>query len=617
MGGIGRLLLLIVSILLIVPATVWGRATIDAQVDRTTLGATETLRLRIRISTDLADGPGDAQVQAPNLNDWEVVSQMQQQNVVNTASTQVITLTLQPRKGGRLTIGPFVLQADGKPLKTKPIAVTVTGQPTVIAPPPQQFESTPEPATPAPSASTTGLDHAPDPDAFLAWEVSKRQAWLGEQLEATLYLYVRRGLAVVQHDFGSIAIEGFWTETLQQNGRDANFVPLDGNYYVRSPVVGYRLFPLRAGTATLPSVHADLVLADRSLFGGRRTRQSRDAAPLTLEVKALPVAGQPPGFQGPAVGRVTLQTNVDRTRIQANDGVQVTVTTTVDGLIGNVPELEPTAPDWHVFPPTHTTQTGMRGGTMYGTRTSRFLLKPLKGGTLTVPEFTLPYFDPTTGTYAVATSQRMEVQVIGEPRPEAPQSAPTAASQAGGKSGANGKGNTKADADLPTLRGIRTQSSLSRSTGEPWQSPLFPLSVLLPPLLWLGLVGRQRWQLHTEAGAEGRAVRRAAQEAKKGLDRLLGGPPQREAYSEVSRLLVSFLEVRLGLTLRGLTSDAQRRRLAGAGLPADLVQGLGNELESCDFARFAPGDLRASDLQETIRRAAALTIRVDREAKTP
>ena len=61
----------------------------------------------------------------------------------------------------------------------------------------------------------------------------------------------------------------------------------------------------------------------------------------------------------------------------------------------------------------------------------------------------------------------------------------------------------------------------------------------------------------------------------------------------------------------------QRRRLLDAGLPVDLVSGITQELETCDFSRFSPGDLRLSELQEAVRRSTDLVARVDQRGGTP
>jgi hypothetical protein len=602
---------LILGWLVCLPAAGWARSTIEARIDRDAIDLTGNVRLQVEVQTDTRDGDQPGQLLAPPLDDWDVLTQLQQQSFINRASTQVLTLVLRPHRPGKLTIGPFVLEADGKRIKTKPLSITVTGQ---AAPPPTPNIVDLTGGDPG-TSSRPKLDQAPDRQAFLAWDVDKQNVWLGEQIHARLSLYVNRGLAVVDPNLRSFSTEGFWSEPLPQARPEAEQVVIGREVFIRNTLGHYRLFPLRSGAVKLPAVHADLVLGDRSLFGGRRSKQPRDAAPLTLEVRPLPTQGQPAGFTGPAVGKVMLQATVDRAQVRAETGVQLTVTTTVDGLIGNVPEPRLEAPDWHVYPATHDTQTQTRGRSAVGVRVTRMLLKPLKTGSLTIPAISLPYFDPASGSYAVATTQAQIVDVIGTVTDPAAASAPAGTAGVPSSAPASLAGGG-ADA-APTLRTIRTQSRLEPSSGPPWLHPLFPIAVLFPPLIWLGLMGWQAWRAHQAAGAEGRAIRRAGAEARRAMEKLAEGQPPREAFAELSRLLIGFLETRLGLALRGTTTDALRRRLLDAGLPVDLVSGITQELETCDFSRFSPGDLRLSELQEAVRRSTDLVARVDQRGGTP
>jgi hypothetical protein len=543
---------------------------------------------------------------------------MQQQSFINRSSSQVLTLIMRPQRPGVLTIGPFTLTADGRTQKSKPIKVTVTGQQQAApaTPPPGRVPGVEPPETPAPPAvgAADDLARAPDRSAFLRWEVDKRSAWLGEQVHAVLTLYVNRSLAIAAHDFGSINIEGFWSEALPQMRPENELVVVGGERFVRSPVATYRLFPLRAGAATLPGVRAELTLADRSLFGGRRQRAKREAEPLTVEVRALPTLGQPAGFSGPAVGRLDLKATVDRSRVQAENGVQLTVTSTVQGLIGQVPEPTLNSPEWHAYPATHDTRTTNQGHLVVGTRISRMLLKPRKTGRLTIPSIELPYFDPGLGTYAVARTAPIEVEAFG-PLAASETPTPNATAAASGPARAPGASGPALASGAPgepalALRGIRRQSDLGPVFGPAWTHPAFPALVLLPPFGWLALLGRDHLRARAAAGAGDRAARRAAAEARKAMA-AQGGHPPREAYAALGRILIEFLEARLHASVRGLTRMSLRQRLEGAGLPESLATEVADELENCEFARFSPEGDRDARLQEALRRAGELVTRID------
>ncbi|MCK6575491.1 BatD family protein [Myxococcota bacterium] len=619
MSRLGALFLLL-ALVLWPAASASAKATLTTRIDRTEIAADEHVRLQVVVETNLDDGANPGELTAPPLDDWNVVQQMQQQSFVNRSSSQILTLIMRPQRTGVLQIGPFALTADGRTQKSKPITVKVTGQARGVrsGPPPGQGFGAAPPDQPAPPdvGAIDGLARAPDRSAFLRWEVDKRSAWLGEQVHAVLVLYVNRSLAIAAHDFGSINIEGFWSEALPQARPENELVVVGGERFVRSPVATYRLFPLRAGAAALPAVRADLTLADRSLFGGRRQRAKREAEPLTVEVRALPTLGQPAGFSGPAVGRLEVKATVDRSRVQAENGVQLTVTTTVQGLIGQVPEPSLNAPEWHAYPGAHDTRTTNQGHLVVGTRISRLLLKPRKTGRLTIPALEVPYFDPGPGTYAVARTQPIEVEVFGPlAASERPATPSAAAAPSGARPPALASVPGGGDA-VPTLRGLRRQSDLGPTHGPAWTHPAFPALVFFPPLGWLALLGRDFLRARAAAGAGDRATRRAAAEARKAISSL-GGQPPREAYAALSRILLEFLETRLHASVRGLTRITLRQRLEAAGLNDALAIEVADELENCEFARFSPDGDRDARLQEALRRAGELVGRIDAAAGYP
>jgi hypothetical protein len=195
---------LILGWLVCLPAAGWARSTIEARIDRDAIDLTGNVRLQVEVQTDTRDGDQPGQLLAPPLDDWDVLTQLQQQSFINRASTQVLTLVLRPHRPGKLTIGPFVLEADGKRIKTKPLSITVTGQ---AAPPPTPNIVDLTGGDPG-TSSRPKLDQAPDRQAFLAWDVDKQNVWLGEQIHARLSLYVNRGLAVVDPNLRSFSTAG-------------------------------------------------------------------------------------------------------------------------------------------------------------------------------------------------------------------------------------------------------------------------------------------------------------------------------------------------------------------------------------------------------------------------
>lgn len=533
---------------------------LEVSVDRMEIGLQDTIQLTIRSVTQ---GFGRGNLESPLLSDWQIMGQMERTGFDGAAGVQqrVIILTLKPLKAGELTIGSFALKGPDGEAKSQPITIRIgdgnggaNGGGNGSAP----TEATPE---------------APDALAFLRWEVARTELWLGEPAEVELVLYYNRQLRVTDATAPEINLEGFWTQELQGRG-ERRLVQFGNEVFVREPLAHRLLVPIKSGALNLTGVGMRLTVAQ--VQGIRRGSQAieRQAEVVPLNVKALPEAGRPTGFKGPAVGRLQLDAGADRTQVKAADGLQLTVTTQIEGMLQNVPAVElPDLPGFRVFPPSDAEQSALQNGKLRGVRRQTWLLRPEKNGDLVIPALTLPYFDPTSGQYAIARTRPITVQATG---------AVEGAGDGAVIEARPGEGTPEA---MP-LRDVRKE--VEATVGSvPLYAGLFLGAVVVPPGLFLLLLLRDRMRHRRHRSAGSRAARKAAGQARSALDRLAraGGD---EAYGAIARTLLAYLEARFGRAFRGLTHPDIRRVLGEAGVDEATIGQLIAELEHCDFARFAP-----------------------------
>jgi hypothetical protein len=537
-------------------------APLEVSVDRMELGLQDSLQLTIRSVTQ---GFGRGNLESPLLSDWQIVGQMERTGFDGAAGVQqrVIVLTLKPLKAGELTIGSFTLKGPDGEVKSQPITIRIgngaaNGNPN---------------GNPNGSAPTEPTPEAPDALAFMRWELDRTELWLGEPTEVELVLYYNRQVRVTDATAPEINLEGFWTQELQGRG-ERRLVQFGNEVFVREPLAHRLLVPIKSGALSLAGVGMRLTLAQ--VQGNRRGSQAveRLAPEIPLNIKALPEAGRPAGFKGPAVGRLVLEAGADRTQVKAADGLQLTVTTQIEGMLQNVPVIElPDLPGFRVFPPSDAEQSAVQNGKLRGVRRQTWLLRPEKNGDLVIPSLTLPYFDPTTGQYAVARTRPINVQATG-------------AVEGGGDGPIIEAGPVEGTPAALPLRDVRKQAEAT-VTSMPIYTGLFLGAVVVPPALFLLLLLRDRMRHSRSQSAGSRAARQAAGAARKALDRLAraGGD---EAYGAIARTLLTYLEARFGRAFRGLTHPDIRRVLAQAKVDEATIGQLIAELEHCDFARFAP-----------------------------
>lgn len=590
---------LLLALVLLAPGLAAAAPSVSVRVDRESIRFGETLRVTVKVTNDLRGA--DANLEAPGFEDWNVVGQQKQTMIDGVKGTRrsTLVLSLQPTRTGQLKVGSFTLSAGKFVRTTPPVPITVTGSapgPAASATPPRRSRGRAgglAPSAPDPSEAP------PDDAVFVEWAVSSPNPWLGQQVDAYLYLYVNDQLAYDQMDMSDVALTGFWNhaEGAQPRRKRPVQVRRGALTYRREEVVHYRLFPIRAGEQTLPELKTSINVRRRVGFGGRWQRVERVAPELKVNVRALPEAGRPKNFGGPAVGAVRLEARLDRTSIDGSEAAELTVTSRIiGGLLANLPK--PTVGALDGFrghrPATQEKVLVGRSGRVEGERRTKYTLTPTRAGRLKIPSFSIAYFDPATGRYRTARTRPLTLNVSGSV---------TADSAGGGAREESGR-------EGPPLRTIRRTPALEASGGAPWRGVPFWAVFLGAPLLLLAGIGRDRLAASRAANAPARAQRESAARAAAAL----GAVPKSdvaEGYGEIARVLVDFLETRTQATFKGLTHEQLSKRLGRLGVDEGTIRDLIAELENCDYARYAPSNDRAAELTAAAERARALVERLE------
>lgn len=546
---------------------------LTVEVDRDEMQVGETLRLTVTARTE---GMSSGNLVSPSLSAWQIVSQFESTTFDSRAGERrrVLNLNLQPLKTGAIVIQPFVLRTATGEHRSNPITITVGGGGGGGAGP---TNTQPDPVDPA---------TVPDRAAFVRWETEvKGPLWLGQQFEAQLVFYYNLQVRLRGAEMGDVKLEGFWTHDRKaSSGRRR--VQIGEDIFVRETLLHYQLVPIRAGEIELPKVGIELTADQSSGFDRRRVSAKRESAAVPIVVRPLPADGQPADFKGPAVGKLTLQAGADRTRVKAGEGVQFSITTTIDGMLQNVPPIElPEIDGFRVFPPSSNETVRLFNDRLRGVRRQSWLMRPTRNGALTVPSIAISYFDPETGRYHVARTRALDVVASGV--------------DAGGTDAKAGPAITASA--TPALRTIRKEVDVEQVDRPVYGQLWFLAGAAAPPLLFAGVLLLGRLRRRRAASSGSRSARRAASGAKARLDAVARGRSE-APYAAVASALLGYLDARLGQPVRGLTHAELARLLAEHGVSEGLVADLVTELENCDFARFAPSQ-GAAGVEECVARS--------------
>ena len=569
---------------------------IEAQLSADAIALGETVQLTIAITRDASQAYQS--YQRPELADFEVLQQGQAEStqwIINNGRQVIRTVEqhvylLRPRHVGTCTIRAAVARIAGREWRTKELSVHVSAahkRSAALSAPSFLLPETVDPLPQLPDGESVHLEAHAD----------KSTVYVGQQLTVTWALFTRtdvlryRVVHEPRHD-------DFWSEDLFSPPGALSWTrqTVHGQDYEVAPLLKKALFPLKAGRLTVSPLEAEVTSLETAFEpGGSVTRRS---PAITVEVLPLPSAGQPQGFEAVNVGRLELLAQLDKSEVAAGDAVTYQLTLRGEGNIKNVRlKKVDRIEGFKVYEPTvtHRPQPGDAGG---GAKVYSYLLLPQRGGWLTIPAVELPFFDPVEKRYFIARAPSQAVKVNGDPE----------------KIGAT-LAEAKENLLTARIRPLRNIHHLASRLGEQViRGPIFLWSLGAPPVLLLALLGggalRAVLQRETARGRRRRArasARRRMREAEMHL-RAQRGPA---FFAALARAIYEHLEYRLETRCEALTLDELASLLVQRGFDDETTRALVQELEACDFARFAPAASGPGEMRSAQRRVKELLAAIE------
>ncbi len=568
--------------------------TLTAIADRTRLFVGEEMVLTV--SLEGRDVENNGPFPAPDLMPYLWLENSQgpyptiNVQMINGSFTRSGTLTMrfvfQAKQAGTVTIAPIRYRVGGALVQSDPVTVQVM-----------------EPSAPSPQAGTSAWE--PPADPYLELKLDKSEAYVGEQIVASWYIYFRRpfgnaGLSqqptasdFVTEDLGTVSQLSAITKTF------------NGATWKVAFLKSMTLFPIKAGNAVIdPLVMSYGVPTGERGFMGQMFYDQRTVAstPVTVKVKPLPEEGKPADFSG-AVGRFTV--TLDPASGAARTNQQFKFTLTVEGAAHPDYLPKPQAAlssDFDLYTESVEKQSGQEKGV--GIRRFKMIIVPHKPGTFELPPFTFSYFDPDTKSYRTAASARLRLAVTGAAAPAAPEAEA-------------GQGPSLIRTVGKDLRFIKPdKDELKEQRLWIMSSPLFAAAQLAPLAaiaLAAGLRRRSDRLVRDVAFARKSRALKRSRKAVKEARAAARGPDPAKAYALIHRALAGYIADRLNLPDSGMTTADAAASLARLGFAGELVKEAEEALSECDRARFMPGSLRGEDAVKLLDRAEALIRRLEKE----
>ena len=575
----------------------------NATVDKTKVSLDDQITLTVSVSGNVKSIP---QPQLPSLVDFTIYTAGRSQNIsyINGQMTSSVSFNyiLAPKKAGKFTIGPAQIELEGKTYQTNPIDITVLAE----------AESPPSTAK-SPKGKAEEPSKLSGKDLFVETVVDKKKAYVNEQVTLTLRFY--QGVRLFNNpEYTPPSLTGFWAEDLPPKKQYSQVIN-GRQYYVQE--LKTAIFPTSAGKLTIGPAQLKCTVEDVSRFMNRDPfamfdrdlfslfRQGKPVVlkskPIEIEVLPLPEMDKPADFSG-TVGNYKLDVRADKNQVEV--GQPITIKTKISG-IGNIKSVgEPAMadlPDFRSYSSGSSENVSKDNYKVQGVKTYEQVLIPKKAGNYTVPPVEFTFFDPRTKNYQTLKSKPMLLSVL-PPSQASPTEIAQFSKQEIGKS-------------VKDIRYIKMSSGKLENQGSHlYKNPLF-LLLQLVPLLAFALSWRYQKEKERENSDIGYArQRRAHKLAKKRLDRakkLINAGNSQDFHCEVSRALLQYLGDKLNLSAHGLTKDRIASELTVKGVKEDNINLLLKLLDSCDFARFAPGSSSPEEMNGFLKQAEEVIVKLE------
>jgi hypothetical protein len=585
-----------VSLLWLFAWLVSGFTAVTAQVTfKATAPATVVQGEQFRLSFVLNEEGKDLRL--PDMPDFEVLfgpstSTSFSQRTVNgkTTSERSVSYTyiLMANETGTFTIQPATIQVGGSEYKSNSLTVKVL--------PPD--ETSTRGGSPEGAEGRRGEERssAASPtvsvkDAFIRAIVSKGSPYEQEGFTVTFRLYTTLNIV----NFGKIRFpefEGFMVEEIElPMNQQLQMERYEGRNYYTADLRKTLLFPQRSGQITIPSGSIEMVFSVPSgrrvstFFGSQEVmvdvKKNMVTNPVAINVKALP-ANRPVSYAN-AVGTFTMKPSISATRLRANEAVTLRLELSGTGNLKLIRDPEVRFPEnFETYDPTVNNSFNVTTNGLNGIRTIEYMAIPRYEGQYTIPPVEFTYFDLNSRSYKTLTSPEYRLEIE--------KGDPSVASTGAFVS----RQDVKVEQDIRFLK--TGEPSYTSSTSFFAGSLGYWLWYLIPLLLLLAAYLVNRKQAIENANVALVRTKKANKVAIRRLkvaEKYLKEEDKERFYEEVLRAVWGYFSDKLSIPVARLSKNNIEAELSEYGVEDELVGTFMNILDTCEFARYAPGESHA------------------------
>ena len=503
------------------------------------------------------------------------------------SSTITFTYVLLAEKEGDYTLPAASVKVNGKTIRSGTASIQVL---------PSSNTSQGQGASGHSSSSqaTRNTDGSiSDKDLFITATASKKRIFEQEAVVLTYKLYTLVNIRQLAGEMPEL--DGFHCQELNSKAQlSLKYERYNGRNYGTAIWRQYVLFPQKSGKMTIPSISfdAEVEVTNHSadpfdiFFGGsaltQMVRKTIETPKVEVEVLPLPYPA-PPNFSG-AVGKFSMTGSLTPEQLDANDAASMRIIVSGQGNMKLMKAPAVDIPkDFEVYTPKETDKTSITTGGAKGNIIFDYVIVPRHGGKYSIPPVDFVYFNPETEKYVTLSTDSFHLAVAkGNP-------------VAGGTT-------VREKEDLRVLSSdihyINTRKANIRERVDGFfGTTAYILIHVCAVALFLLLLAIFYRQAKANADIARKRGKRAGKEATKRLKlahKLLKNHEAGPFYEEAMRALLGYAGDKLNIPMTHLAKENVREALSARNVDETLIRQYMDVLESCEFARFAPGDPMAT-----------------------
>ncbi len=539
----------------------------EAILSKDKLGINERLRIDFKMNRD-GDNftPPDFEGFRVLMGPFQTVSSSWVNGVKSYSKTY--SYTLAPTERGIFTINQAAIVIDGKTYKTTPKKVEVTA------------------AVDKPSDQLTTDDIA-DQNLHLVAEVSKASPYMNEAVSVVYKLYVSPTINVSNfRPLDNPTYNNFWSQDIPVTSYSVKNGTYEGKSYRYVILKRVVLYPQKSGPLEIEPLSLEITLdvpTNRRDFFGQpiytQTNKTVSAGKRIIDVKPLPVQGQPSNFSG-AVGSFRFQVTTSKNTLKATESLQATVEVEGNGNLKlfQLPALEMPG-SLEVYEPEYNENVRTTLSGMQGKVSNNYTVVPSFKGNYPIPPISFSYFDPEDETYKTLSSKEINIEVTSGPLESSGGNIPLASDN-----------KRPVQATGSQFHFIKLSPELTLKTEKPFFGSLNYYLFFLSPLLLIPLAvvfGRKREAIASDVA--GRKIKRANKLARKYLFKARKAMGDKEEfYIAMEKALHNYLKAKLKIE----TSEFSKEKITDLFLQKNVdevtTDGFIGLLKNCEMARYSP-----------------------------